>query len=73
MYPYTNLGVNISFIPNKCCVHLRVSSALDLISLTLYMFHVFDAPIISAADLISRYLCEVISYEPVPQSVRTKA
>ena len=73
MNPYTNLGGSISFIPNKRCVHLHVSSTLDLISLALYMFHLYDAHIISAVDLISRYLCGVISYEPVPESVRTKA
>ena len=72
MYPYTNLGVSISFIPNKCCVHLRVSFTLDLLSLALYTFHLCDTHIISAADLLSRYLRGVFSYEPVPESVRTK-
>ena len=73
MYPYTNLGVSILLIPNKCYIHLRVSPTLDLISLALYTYRLYDAQTISATVLISRYLCEVISYEPVPESMRTKA
>ena len=66
--------MSISFILNKHSVHLRLSSIIGLISLTLSVFNLLCSHnVYPAADLQSRYLCGLISCDPIPVAMRSKA